>query len=84
MKGGILPDNSTFNHVAAKENEDNKKHIKLTHGGGVTSLTIDSKLVTYNGTAAFLLSDEHKRKLENRILFTYLKDLKQVPAFIYA
>ena len=83
MEAAPLPSNTTFNHEAARENAANKQHIKLTHGDGITSLLIDSKNVKYNGTPAFLLSDAEKRKLENRILFTYIPDLKQVPILKY-
>ena len=79
-----LPDNTTFNHEAARENVRNKKHVAMTHGGGITTLAIDSKKVTYKGIPAELLSDEQKRKLENIILFLFLPELRQVPMIVYA
>ena len=56
MEEAKLPDNSTFNHAAAQENMRNKKHVRMTHGGGITTLFIDSKKVTYKGIPVELLS----------------------------
>lgn len=84
MERGVLPDNSTFNHAAARENMANKKHVKLTHGGGITSLIIDQKKVTLHGIPAELLSTEQKKKLENLILFMFIPELKQLPIILYA
>jgi hypothetical protein len=78
-----LPDNNTFNHVAARENIANKKHVTLTHGGGITTLSIGRK-VTYKGIPAPLLSVYEKKKLENIILFMFLPELKQMPVITYA
>ena len=83
MKGGVLPSDTTFNHEAARENARNRKHIQLTHGNGVTSLMVNKKLVTYNGTPAELLSDEQKKKLTNRLLFMYLGEAHQMPLVLY-
>lgn len=71
------------NEEAHQENLRNKKHVRLTHGGGKTMLAIDSKRVTYKGTPAVSLSDEQKRKLENLVLFSFLSELKQIPIIKY-
>lgn len=71
------------NVAAIAENEANRQHIKLTHGGGVTTLSIDSKQVKYRGVPAVLLSDEQKKKLENVILFMFIESLQQVPKIAY-
>lgn len=72
-----------INIAAVAENEANRKHITLTHGGGVTTLTINSNKVTYKGVPASQLSDEKKKKLENVILFMYIESLQQVPILKY-
>jgi hypothetical protein len=74
---------ANVDHKAYQENVHNKKHVKVTHGGGITTMYVDSKSVTYNGVKAAQLSDEYKKKLENRLLFLFLPTLRQVPKIVY-
>jgi len=74
----------SINIEAVAENAENKKHVKLTHGGGITTLIVDSKQAKYKGVPVIALSDEQKKKFENIILFMHLPDLKQIPKIIYA
>ena len=78
-----LPDNATFNHAAARENEHNKKCVRLSSAFGVTALNVDSKKATYRGIPVSLLSDEQKKKFENIILFLFLAQLKEMPVITY-
>lgn len=71
------------NLEAVAENARNKKHIHLTHGGGITTLAIDSKKATYRGTKAKDLSEEQKKKFENIVLFMFLSSLQQIPKIVY-
>lgn len=71
------------NHEAYLENEKNRKHVSVTHGGGITTMFIDQNNVTYKGVRAKDLSDEHKKKLENLVLFMHIASLKQIPKIVY-
>lgn len=84
MKAGIMPANSTFNHVAAAENIENKKFVTIDRGNGdYCALLIDSKKVKYKKVPAEMLSNFEKKKLENNILFMFLPELKQIPVIKY-
>lgn len=73
----------TVNLQAVAENEHNRTCVKLTHGGGVTTLSIDKNKATYRGVPAVLLTADQKKKLENVILFMFIESLQQVPLIKY-
>jgi hypothetical protein len=75
--------NTKVDKMAAKENAENKKHVKLSNAGPFVQLLVDSKKVTLHGTPAKFLTDLDKKKLENRLLFMFLGELKQIPVFNY-
>lgn len=73
----------TINLEALNENLRNKKHITVTHGGGITTMFVNSRKATYKGIKAIDLSDEMKKKFENVILFSNMEHLHQIPKIIY-
>lgn len=81
MNRGIIPAGGV-NLAAVAENERNRKHITLTHGGGVTTLSIGKK-ATYKGVSVERLSAGQKKKLENVVLFMYIESLHQMPIIKY-
>lgn len=83
MNPAVLPENVTFNHAAAAENQRNMCFVTLTHGGGITALSVNSKQATYKGIKVVDLSYDMKRKFENILLFSFLPKLKQIPKIIY-
>ena len=70
------------NEASAAENLRNMSHVKLSDTSKGTVLRIQ-KSATYHGVPASELDFEHKKKLENLILFSFLPHLKRIPTIIY-